>query len=377
MTLGQFVVRNVLRNKRRTTLTVFSIAVSLFLVVTLRAALEEVINPRESDTSVLRLATRGTTLTAFLPISHGKKIEAISGVKHVMPMQWFGGQYRDPKDFFPNFAVDAVTIWSMFPEFVASPETQEAFKKRKDGCVVGEDLMEKYGWTVGDRLTLKGTFFPVDLEFEIVGTYRQEEYNGLYFRWDYMNEALGKPDTVQNFWIMAENEAVMPSIAKQVDEMFRNTANETRTETEKAFRLEFLSTLGNVRGLVGSILTVIIFTMVLVSGSTMAMTIRERTREIGILKSMGFPRRLVLGLILGEALFIAMLGLAIACVASLGISQIGLGEATMGFIQRLVVRPKIYVMALTVAISIGFLGSIYPALRASGMTITQALRRDD
>lgn len=383
MTLSRFVLKNALRNKRRSTLAILSIACSLFLVMTLQTALDQVLNPPETDASVLRMAVRGKLIIQPLPIAYMDRIAKVPGVRRVMPLQWFGGYYQDPKNFFANFAIDPDKNWDIFPEFEISPEHRAALVATRDGAIVGEKLMAKYGWKIDDKVTLRGTIFPFDVDLKIVGTYRSDFFNAVYFRYDYFNDGLKqvgevgmiRPDLVANIWIQAENREVMPEIKERVDALFRNNPIETMTETEKAFRLDFLSTLGNIKALAGSLMGVIAFTMMLVAGGTMAMTIRERTREIGILKSIGFPGRTVLGLILAEALLISLLGFVIACFGSFGLGLVEVQRATNGVVERLMATPRTFAVTLLFGVGIGFFGAIYPASRASAMTITEALRR--
>lgn len=375
MTYTRFVLKNVLRNKRRSALAVLSIACSLFLVMTLQVALDQVLNPPETDWSVLRMTVRGKSMTEQLPISYRDRIARIPGVRRVMLFHYFGGIYQEPKNFFVNFGIDPDLNWEMFPEHAITPAHRKAFVATKDGAAVGEDIMSKFGWKVGDRVTLKGSIFPVDLDFQIVATFKSSAFNAFFFHYDYFNEAMHGINKVGNFWVQAENPGVMASVMERIDAEFRNSSAETRTETEKAFRLNFLSTLGNIKALAGSLMTVIAFTMILVAGSTMAMTIRERTREIGILKSLGFPSRTVLGLILSEALIISLLGFGVACVGSLGLRFLDVRQATQGFVDRLSATPKMFVVSFSVALGIGMIGALYPAMRASAMTITSALRR--
>ncbi len=377
MNYGRFIYKNAFRNKRRTALTILSIGFSLLLLITLQTFLDSLINPPVTEGSVLRVAVRrSTSLADQLPYSYQGKLEQISNVAMVMPLQWFGGQYIEPKNFFPNFGCDQEKLWDLFPEYIATDETKANFKSERMATVVGKSLMERFGWKDGDRITLKGTIFPVDLELKIAGSFTSPVRDDLlYFRMDYMNEALGKPNKVGTFWIKARNPESVPGIIETVDKTFRNTPAETKTETEKAFQLGFVSMLGNVRVLIGTIASVVVFTMLLVAASTMAMTIRERIREVAILKSLGYTRRILLSLMMGEAVFVALLGTLAATLGAYLMSSLDFAKLTMGFIRRFDVAPSTVLFALSIGLFIGVFSGLFPALRASKLKITEAMRR--
>lgn len=377
MTLGTFIYRNAVRSKRRTALTVLSVGFSLFLLMTLFTMSDILSHPPVTKGQDLRLAVRrSTSFMETLPMANLAKIEKIPHVKLAMPMTMYMGHYKDPKTFFASTAVDPVKLWEMFPEFEISEETKLAFATERTACVVGSDLLRVQGWRVGQKVTLTQGIQPVDLEFTIVGTYHWKINNrDFYLRHDYLQQALGNPGTANMFWIMADSAEALPAISEEIDAMFHNTAAETKTETEKAFMLNFVSMLGNVQKLLLSIAGVVVFTMLLVTGSTMAAAIRERMREVGILKSMGYPRGWVLTLILGEGAFIAFLGCMAASAGAVGLRFLDVASLTQGFIPAFDVTPATHGVALGAGIAIGLVAGIIPALRAANMTITQALRR--
>ncbi len=381
MNFSRFIMKNALRNKRRTALTVLSIGFSLLLLITLRTFLDILFNPPAGEQSSLRVAIRSVnSLAEFLPFSYEQKLRTIPHVTEVMPLQWCGAMYKEPKNFFPNFATDPVKLWEMFPEYAVSAETKKAFAAEKKGAVVQADMLKKFGWKVGDNVTLAGTIFPVDLEFKIVGTMDfADRMHLFYFRMDYLDEAMkevsGSWGRVGTFWLKADSPEAIPGIIENAEELFKNGPIRVKAETEKAFRLGFTSMLGNVKLLIGSVALVVVFTMLMVTASTMAMTIRERFREIGILKSMGYPGRTVLALILGEALFIALLGGLVGCGVGYSMGFLDFQALTMGFIPKYVVKLQTYGFALGVGGAIGVVSGLWPALQASSMTITEALRR--
>lgn len=377
MTYSRFVFRNALRNKRRTGLTLLSIAFSLFLLITLYTLLDTIMNPPEGDDTALRLAVRrSTSLADSMPVAYEQKIATVPGIELILPLEWFGGYWKEPKNFFANFATDPRRLWDMFPELIVTEDVKQAMLADRRAAVAGRALMERYGWEIGDRITLKGTIFPVDLEFILVGQYVSESNeSNFYFHYDYLEEALGNPGRIGAFWVKAESAEKVPEIADAVDALFRNTPAETKTETEKAFLLGFVSMLGNVQAIIGSVAMVIVFTMLLVASSTMAMTIRERLREIAILKSMGYPPHTLLLIILGEAALISVFGGALACVGAFALQFVDMYSLTMGFVEKFEVPPPLFLMTLVVGAVIGLVAGLVPAFQASWMTISEALRR--
>jgi len=377
MTFSRFVYKNALRNKRRTFLTVLSIGLSLFLLITLRTVMSFLFNPPLNDNSNLRLVVkRNTSFTDQMPISYQQKLEKIPHVRTVMPFNWFGGMYKEPKNFFANIAVDPERMAQMFTDIHTDPGEMKIFGSKRDAAIVGMELMNQFDWKVGDRITLQGTIYPVNVDCEIVGTYTSNYRSSSFFmRWDYLNEMMDKPNTTSSFWLMADHPDSVPSIIDAVDATFRNSPAETKTETEKAFVLGFMSMLGNLQVLIGSIAGVVVFTMLLVTASTMAMTIRERLREVAILKSLGYPRRLILTLILGEAGLISFLGALVACLIGYGMGFAPFYRYTQGLVEKFIVAPETYGMALGAGILIGVISGAIPAVRASGMTITEAIRK--
>ncbi len=382
MTYGTFIRKNALRNKRRTFLTVLSIGFSLFLLITLQTVLSALTNPPDTEGSALRLGVRSATSSSIpLPISHERKMAQVPHVEAVTPMQWFGGVYQDPKNNFTSWAVRKEPFFKIFANMEFSPGAEEAFLKEKRGAIVAAALMEEFNWRVDDLVTLVGAIYGFDLEFKIVGYYEDPSDAGggfndsFYFRFDYFEDALQFEGVqVPMYWLLADSADAVPGIIDAVDGMFRNTPYETKTETARSFQLEYISTLGNVQLLVGSIISVVVFTMLLVAGSTMAMTIRERLREVAILKAVGYSRGVLLGLILGEAVFIAFLGGVVGCGLTLALTQVDLARFTGGFLNTFQPDYTIMAGAIVAGVFIGLVSGFIPAMRASGMTVSAAMR---
>lgn len=377
MTFPRFVIRNVLRNKRRALLTILSISFSLALLQILLTFLDALFNPALEDEAALRLVVRrSTSLTDMMPTSYKDKIRRIPGVEHVVPMQWINGVYRDQANFFANMAVEPEHLFDVYSEQKVTPETLAAFLNEKNSAVVGEDLMDRFDWKVGDRVTLLGTIFPYDFNLKIVGTYQSQRYqNMFYFRYDYFSEALGGFNQVGSFGIKVKNAELVPQVAEAIDATFHNSAAETKTETEKAFVLGFVSMLGNVKAIVGSVALVVVFTMLLVSVSTMSMAIRERLREVAILRAIGYSGRTVFLLILGEALFMAALGVVIGLGMAESLRFVNMDQLTRSFVDKYAPPYSVYAIVLSAGALMGLLSGIIPGWQAARMGILAGMRR--
>jgi putative ABC transport system permease protein len=377
MSFSRFIWKNTFRNKRRTGLTILSIGFSLFLLMTLLTFMDTLLNPVIEDDSALRLmVTRSTSIADMLPISYLDKIRRVPGVAHAAPLQWFNGVYRDPDYQFANFGTDPAEIFKVYTEQILPPDEQAAFIADRRGAVAGADLARRFGWKVGDKVTLTGTIFPVDLDLNIVGIFTADlNQNMFYFRWDYLDEALGKPGMAGAYTVKATDPASVPMVVEAIDGMFRNSPAETKTTTEKAFVLGFISMLGNIQMIIGSIAGVVVFTMLLVAVSTMAMTVRERMREVAILKAVGYSRNLVMSLVMAEALFISLVGAGLGLGLGQSLRLIDLDRMTQGFIQRY--DPGLSTCAAVVGagVVIGLVSGFIPARQAAGMSITTAMRR--
>ncbi len=377
MSFSRFILKNAFRNKRRTGLTVLSIGFSLFLLMALLTFLDILLNPVIEDDSALRLlVTRATSIADILPISHISKIRRVKGVEHVAPLQWFNGIYKDPDYQFANFATDPAEIFKIYTEQHLSAEAKAAFVANRRGAVAGAKLAQRFGWKVGDKITLMGTVFPVDLDLEIVGIFTADlNENMLYFNWDYFDEALGNPGVSGAYTVKVTDAASVPLVTGAIDDTFRNSPAETKTTTEKAFVLGFISMLGNIKLIIASVAGVVVFTMLLVAISTMAMTVRERMREVAVLKAIGYPGRLVLSLVMAEAVFISMLGASVGIGLGESLRLIDLDRITQGFIQKFDPGLSTYAAVVGAGMVIGLISGFIPARQAANMSITGAMRR--
>jgi putative ABC transport system permease protein len=381
----RLLLNNLLRNRRRTFLTISCIAVSLFLIATLLTVLSELENPPQTPQSALRLISRHrVSLANILPMSYRGKMANIEGVEAVIGSMWFGGVYKDPKNFFAQFASDADQFFQVYADISLPEEQKQAYVQDRTGAVVGENLARRFGWKLGDKVHLEGVLFDFDPELNIRGIYSGggDEGSTLYFHWEYFNEGMrklfgdGEGVNFTGFYVLrARSVDLVPTIAEKVDALFKNTSSPTKTESEKAFVLGFLSMMGNIRLLITSISSVVIFTIMLVAANTMAMSIRERVREIGILKALGFRKLQILALLLGESLLLALGGALLgSCAAKFLYSRVPMAEVTSGMIQRFYVTPTTMIICAAIGLFVGIISAGVPAWQAARRRVVDALR---
>jgi putative ABC transport system permease protein len=376
MKYAKLIFKNILRNKRRTLLTISSLVVSLFLIVSLATILTEF--ERGSDeASPLRLVSRHAVSLGFiLPMAHLQKIKTVPGVKEAMPFSWFGGIYIDEKNFFANFAVDARKLKEVVPELKMPDADWQTFINDRQGAIVGQKLVKLHGFTPGQRITLKSPIYNQSVEFIIRGVYTGSDEKTLYFHHDYINELLpdwGK-DQVSTFSILVNTPEDVPRVGQAIDSIFANTDAPTKTKSEREFALSFQTMMGGVKQFLYGIMAAITFSLLLVMGNTMAMTVRERTKEVGTLKAIGFQRGTITALFLSEALIVACIGAAIGIGAAVLIfNSIDLGLYIPFFI-KFIPTPQTLVAAFGLSILVGLISVIYSAYRVSGLTIAEALR---
>jgi putative ABC transport system permease protein len=376
MKFAKLVFKNILRNKRRTLLTVSSLVVSLFLIITLSTILTE-FDRGSSEANPLRLVTRHSVSLGFLlPIGHLEKIKAVPGVKAAMPFSWFGGIYKDERNFFANFAVDAGKLREIITELKMSDAEWQAFVNDRQGAVVGKKLATLYGFTPGQRITLKSPIYNQSVEFIVRGICTGGDEKTMFFHNDYLNELLPQwaRDQASTLSILANSPDDVPRIAQAVDSIFLNTDAPTKTETEREFALSFQTMMGGMKQFMYGIMAAITFSVLLVMGNTMAMTVRERTKEVGTLKAIGFKRGTITGLFLAEALLVATIGAAIGIGgAMLLYSTVDFG-LIMPFFSSFIPTKQTLVGAFVLAIVVGLVSVVYSAYRVSGLTIAEALR---
>jgi len=380
------IVKNSLRNRRRSILTIGSIAVSLCILVVLIAMYRAMFQGAPTEAQALRLVCRNrVSLTQPIPIYFRDKIQRIPGVHDVMAWQWFGGVYkdsRDPNNMFPRFGAEPDHLFNVNTEFQLPDDQKQAFKNLRTGCIISQTLADKLHFNLGDRITLVGDIFPVTLELKVVGIFDEpSRVMILYFNREYLREALPvdspQRDTVGAFLIQADSPADVPRVAEAVDREFESTPFQTKSESEKAFQLSFLAFLGNLKLFIMAIFGAVTFTILLVSGNTISMSVRERIKEVGILKTLGFTPGAILGIVLGESAVISVIGGAIGCLLAAGMCFMiahSPGSMFMPALKTLGVTPLVGLLSLGVALAIGVLSSFVPAWGASRTSILEALR---
>ena len=377
MTLTRFVTKNALRNKRRSTLTVLSIGFSLLLLTLMMAIWRNFYLKEGSEVSALRLVTRHkVSLTFSMPSYYREKIRALPGVAVVVPQNWFGGVYKDDKsrNFFAQFGTDPEEFFKVYKDWEIPEDQIVAWQRDRAGAVVDSKKAEEFGWKVGQKVIVTGTIFPINLELTIRGIFKAPQpTQALYYNQKYVEEAVPYMKGQQGFYtILADSPESVARIGPAIDAMFRNSPQPTRTETERAFQLGFLAMLGNVKAFILSICGAVVFAILLVSANTMAMSIRERTREVAVLKTLGFTRRTILGLFVGEAIVVALVGGVVGSVAAFLIG-VGAGKAG-GMMGALQVSLPTILVAWCVAALVGFISAVVPSYNASRLNIVDGLR---
>ena len=381
MTITTFIVKNALRNKRRALLSVSSVAASLFLLVTLQVALRELTQPPESSGAELRVAVRNKiSLTNPLPARQRAIIEKIPGVEGVTPFTWFGGKYKGEEGMsFAQFSVDPKELGTVFSDAKMDAAGYKNFIEQKDSCVLGKITAEKYNLKVGDRFVLDSTVYPGSLTFRVAGIYSgTPDDRNMLFRQDYLDDSLGTPGYVGMWWLKVKSADDMPRVTAAVNKAFENTSAEVSAESERAFQLGFLAMLGNIKALVASISTVVVFTLVLVTASTMSMAIRERFRELAILKALGFRRRELFAFILAESFGLSAFGATIGIGAAYCAYTFGdIGKMTHGIFVTFEVTPRIIGFSALVAAVLGIVSAIAPSLAVARMSVVNGLKTLD
>ena len=381
MTLSGFVIKNAFRNKRRAALSVLSVAASLFLLVALQVVLNEFSNPPEDVGTALRIAVRNkVSIASPLPVRQRALIEKIPGVEAVTPLTFFGGNYKgEDNTFFAQFATDPDALMGVFGEALISPDRLDAWKKDRTGAIIGIDTAKRYNLKPGDRLPLVGQYYPVDLDLTVTGIYEgTSDDRNVWFHQKYLDELLGDPGTVGMWWVKARSADDVPRIIDQVNAAFANTSAEVVAETERAFQMGFVSMWANIKVLISSICSVVVFALLLVTASTMSMAVRERMRELAVPKALGFRRHELFAFILAESFGLSAVGLLLGAGGAWLISaNIDAPTLTGGLFPLLTVTPRILGTAALVAVLLGIVSSLAPALSVARMSVVEGLKTLD
>ncbi|MBI5085586.1 MAG: ABC transporter permease [Acidobacteria bacterium] len=380
------IVKNCLRNRRRSVLTVASLSISLCLLGVLMALYYALFFGGPAKAQARRIVTRHKVSIVFqMPIYYREQIRKVAGVEEVAIWQWYGGVYKDSRDqrnFFPRLGVEADRLFKIYQDYRIPEDQKQAFMRDPAGCVVGRSLANRFGFQVGDKILIKGDIFPFDLDLTIRGIFETSEGSdeALWFNFKYLENALHDSSRLAagTFTLLARSPEDVPRICREVDALFANSPAPTKTESEYAFGLSFLSFLGNIKVILMSICGAVTFTILLISANTMAMSVRERVREVGVLKTLGFQAGTILWLILAESGLIAMIGGAIGlAVAQLLCLVIRQGPAIVDQTKTLSIQPPVFAALVGVSLFIGVASAIAPAWSAARQNIVDALRFTD
>lgn len=376
--MWHLVLKNLLRNRRRTVLTVGSVAVSVFLLTIFAATYRFLEGPPHLDQTHLVLVVRArTSQTNPIPVRYAGQIARVPGVAAVTPVFWYDARYGNDGDTIPALACAAEKILLIASDWHLPEEQKRVFIGEPDAMIAGRRVAQKYGWKIGDHIHVHSpNYLDIPLELVLRGIYSSTGDEGmLAFHWSYLNEALGRPNLAGYFYVLAQSSDDVPRLMHDIDEMFRDSPIETRTETVKQVVLNFLSWLGNVKQILLLVSGAVVFAVLLVVANTMAMSIRERTAEIAVLRVLGFRTQLVLRLLTAEALVMTLCGAVIGSVLAAAACRYMAGYRIGGALQadlRLDGPTLSFTLVAAVAISLG--STLIPAYRASRANIARALR---
>jgi putative ABC transport system permease protein len=371
------VLANLGRHKRRTVLTIASVALALFLFASLQTVTTTIAAAARFG-SARRLVTMNSTgFVLPLPLSYANRLQAVPGVEQVTWANWFGGKYGDGQRFFAAFAVDPKSYLDMYPEISVPEDQKRAFLAERSSALAGIRLKEIFGWQLGQNVTLQGNIYPGDWTFTIRGFYtptdRTINDDMMIFHHQYLEERIGRPGQAGWYIMKIDDPNNAPRIAKVIDDQFRNSSAATKTSTEQAFNASFATMWGNISLLMGTIGLAVVFAILLVTANAMMMSARERTREVAVLKTVGFGDRALFGLVMAEAGFIAVTG-----------AVIGLGGAKLlyratnfnfgGFLPGFDVAPRTLAIGAGVTVLLMLASGLYPAVRAARLPVIKALR---
>ncbi|KUO60256.1 ABC transporter ATP-binding protein [bacterium BRH_c32] len=383
MKVLKLMFKNAFRHKLRTSLTIVGIAIAVVAFSLLRTVVT-VYNAGVDASAADRLITRHAVSFIFpLPYSYKDKIQQIDGVELVTPLNWFQGVYIDKDQFFARLAVDPETVFKVYPEFILTKEELDNFKKERNSCVIGIEIAKQYNLKIGDIMTIDGDIYPGRWDFVVRGIYKPKDKTidgtQMFFQYDYLNERLEaespmRANEIGWFAIKIKDPNRSAEISVKVDKLFKNSSAETKTETERAFQQGFLSAVSAIITALNYLSFIIIGIILLVLANTMIMAARERTREYAVMKTLGFSAKHLVGLIMGESLLISILGGGLGLLLSFPVVD-GFGQAIpKGMFPIFYIEPITIILAVTAALSIGIISSIFPLLKALNTKIVDGFR---
>ncbi len=379
----KLIFKNVFRAKLRTSLTIVGLVIAILAFGLLQTVVDAWFAGANASSSARMITRNAISLVFPMPEYYRDRIKAVPGVKAVAHSQWFGGIYIEPKNFFPQFAVDTDNYFEMYPEFLIKPEELLAFKRDRQGAIVGRKLADQYGWKVGDVIPLRGTIFPGNWQFTIRAIYDGKDETTVtrqfYFQWNYINEFLIKKfprraNQIGVFNIEVTDPGRVADIAKAIDNEFKNSLAETLTETEKSFQLGFVAQSEAIVVAIRVVSFVVIFIIMAVVANTMAMTARERLAEYATLKALGFSPGFVAALVFGEAMVLAMIGAGIGILLTIPVAQ-GFAASPAGALFAVFkVSQATVLMQVACAIVVGVAAALVPSYRSANIKIVDGLR---
>lgn len=378
-----YIWRNLKRNKLRSILTILSVGFSLALMTVLNGymAMQGVWGKEaEKNNRIVVMNSQG--FSGMLPIAYVDRVRSTEGVQAATAYAWYGGNYKEEQMPFAQFGCDPKAAFDVWDEFTIDPQQLAEWQKTRNGCVVDRRLAEKRGWRPGERIPLQGTFYRYNLDLVLCGTFDSPTDTGsLWFNWQYLDEGLRElnvPNTGNAGTIFArvDDSASMADVSKRIDERFASSDNPTRTQTEAAFAQMFTDMLGNVQAYIRNIGLAVVFSLSLVAANAMAMSMRERTTEIAVLKAIGFSRRRVLMTILGEACSITLLGGLLGIFMGCALLELlhSVSSQMMPLSVFEMLGPWLVYLVATSA-GIGLASGIVPAIRAAQLSVIDGLRR--
>ncbi len=383
MKVMKLIVKNVFRHKLRTTLTIVGLAIAVMAFGLIQTAVSGW-NSGVASSQVDRLVTRdAVTIINTLPYSYLQKIKQVPGIKNITYMNWFGGTYIDQSHFFARMAVDPNTVFDVYPEYLISKKELQDFQNEGNSCIVGSSLAKEYNFKLGDIIVIDGDIYPGRWEFVVRGIYKPKlpstDAKQMFFQWNYLNEKVKQDfpqrgDQVGWYIERIDNAADASTISNNIDALFANSPAETKTETERAFQQSFVSSSSAIMNGMEYMSYIIVGIIMLVLGNTMIMSARERTREYAVLKALGFSAKHLVGLILGESLFISAIGGGLGIFLTYG-SVNGISEfIPRNFFPVFEVEPTILILAVAAVIIVGIAAAILPIRRALTTRIADGFR---
>lgn len=383
MYILKILIRNAFRHKLRTSLTILSITIAILAFGLLRTVVGAWYAGVDASSASRLVCRHAVSLIFGLPLSYKDKIRQIDGVKLVSWGTWFGGIYIDEKNFFANYAVEPQGYQALYPEFIIPPDQSEAFLRDRKAFIAGRKLAARYGWELGDTVTLRGTIYPGNWEFVMRAVYHGKtphvDETQFIFHWDYLNETIRRTspdfaDQVGWFMIGITQPDRAAEVASAIDKTFKNSRAETLTETEKAFQLSFISMTETILVVIQLVSFIVIAIIIAVVANTMSMTYRERIGEYAIFKTLGYQGWRIAGLIFGESMVITMIGCFFGIVFTFPVAKVFREELGMYF-PVFIVTTKTVSLDIAASMVVGLLAAIVPTWRAIQIRIADGLRR--